>query len=412
MTDMPFSGAGTPRGPYLRRKAFCQVLVEFDGEMQDITSVLEPYLISVKIVDPIDLPTKCSIELDDRDARLGIPIDEARIQAYLGWSDTGPRVPPFDPNLPGSADELPFGGGGMTQVFDGLLEGIESGCSRRGGGRRLWIEATSDNIKGDGKSNMMKSWGDGSSPVAFGDVFKEIATAVGYNNIQMPENIAALTRNFWFVGRSESFHSWGDRISKEMGLNMKISGGSTVAVFSTLSGTNAMGDMMPHVVAEWGVNLIAWRVRPFVARPQYGTASSSHFSAMQGAWSSVSQVIGGNVPFGNATANTAPPNPAPNAAVGEQWNNGSHESSQVERGTGWVLINGEPEAKSGGRVQIIGARPGVDGSWRIEEAEHNYSRKGGYTTRCNLGMPELEPRAYDSWMQMGRLNVEGAKGQE
>jgi hypothetical protein len=43
------------------------------------------------------------------------------------------------------------------------------------------------------------------------------------------------------------------------------------------------------------------------------------------------------------------------------------------RGIGWVVIDGAPRAKAGGRVNIIGAREGVDGDYYMEEVEHTYA---------------------------------------
>jgi hypothetical protein len=37
------------------------------------------------------------------------------------------------------------------------------------------------------------------------------------------------------------------------------------------------------------------------------------------------------------------------------------------------VIDGEPRAKAGGRVNIVGAREGVDGDYYMEEAEHTYA---------------------------------------
>jgi phage protein D len=52
------------------------------------------------------------------------------------------------------------------------------------------------------------------------------------------------------------------------------------------------------------------------------------------------------------------------------------------------MIDGNPNAKAGGRIVISGARAGVDGTYTISEAEHHYSRASGYVTRCNLADPQ------------------------
>jgi uncharacterized protein len=64
------------------------------------------------------------------------------------------------------------------------------------------------------------------------------------------------------------------------------------------------------------------------------------------------------------------------------------------RGTGWVVIDGEPRAKAGGRIRIAGARVGVDGDYFMEEVEHNYNPQTGFTTRIDVnktGVANPEP---------------------
>lgn len=381
---------------FLRRHALCRVIV--DG--RDVTNILDPYLISAKIIDKVEGVNTAALELDDRDARLGIPADESVIDIELGWSSEGPRVPAGAQDIAGEAvtglaTELPFGGaGGMTSVFKGVISSVESGFSRRGGGRRLWIEATGSNQKGNGKTNDHKIMGDGITNVPFAEVLKKWAGEAGYSNVQIGDKIGSVMRPTWSMGRSESFHAWTDRITAEMGGRVSFSGGDTVSITGALDNMTASGVPMASVPAIWGVNLIAWRIRPFQARPQYGGSASHFFNVAQGAWNSLRGSIGGDTPFGGATATTQVPNPAPNSQVAEQWNKGNTASSTVERGTGWVIINGEPLARANARLVISGARPGVDGTWAIKEAEHSYSRKTGYTTRCDLENPDITGAAF------------------
>jgi hypothetical protein len=66
---------------------------------------------------------------------------------------------------------------------------------------------------------------------------------------------------------------------------------------------------------------------------------------------------------------------------------GSHsKDSEKERGGGTASINGTASAIPGGTCIIAGARPGVDGPWRMEEVSHSYSRSG-WTTDLTLKMP-------------------------
>ena len=48
-------------------------------------------------------------------------------------------------------------------------------------------------------------------------------------------------------------------------------------------------------------------------------------------------------------------------------------------GAGRIVINGEPAAKWNSFVILEGVRPGVDGAYLIQVAEHIYSRQGYVT---------------------------------
>lgn len=371
---------------FLRRHALCQIFIAG----RDVTNKIDPYLITVTVIDTLDGFDKAHIELDDRDARMDIPGDDDPIAIYLGWANFGPRVQPVSALLGdlGTENELPFGGGNTVLVFSGKLSGVESGFSRKGGGRRLWIEAMGGDPKGDGKTGNLSIFGDGTQNIPFSSVVEELGKSAGYN-VKVGSGMGKLERPSWFMGRAESFQNWVARTAKEMGGVVKFSGGDTVSITSATDFMNADGQEMPTIEATWGTNLIAWRIKPFVARPQYGKSSTSWFNVFQGATQSKDFSIGGSGVLGGADAVTRGPNPAPNKQVGEQWVQGPAADSHVERGTGWVQINGEPMARSKGKIVISGARPGVDGVWLIKEAEHTYSRKTGYTTRCDVGNPNF-----------------------
>ncbi len=42
-------------------------------------------------------------------------------------------------------------------------------------------------------------------------------------------------------------------------------------------------------------------------------------------------------------------------------------AGEMRAGTGWVALDGEPKAAPSGTLTIIGARPGVDGSYLMNE---------------------------------------------
>jgi uncharacterized protein len=363
-----------------RRKAICQVLV--DGV--DVTARLNPHLISVTVVDKIgDSTDTCALELDDRDASLEIPgytttladgtVTATKIEVWLGWHSEG-----------------------LYQLFEGTTHQIESGFGRKHGGRRLWIDAFGTALDGKGRTLMNMHWGEGAPPgQAIGDMvsLKTVLEAAGKQagyEVHVGAEMGDVKRDYWAM-TGESFHHFGARMAKELGGTFKISGGK-VSMTSALGFTNAAGDVMAEVTAEWGKNLISWRIKPYVARAQAKAANTTFFDLQKSVCGQVSKAIGAAPSRVEAVAGL--PAPAPNKAVGSQVNEGLAAISAQGAGTGWVQINGEPQARAGTYITIIGARPGVDGRYLIEESEHVYSRAGGYLTRCKLTYPN--PSAADT----------------
>jgi phage protein D len=403
-----------------RRRAFCQIII--DG--QDVTNRFDPYLISVQVIDNIDTEDECNIELDDRNAQLSIPEDGANVVVKLGWAGEGPRVPLFreakidaDGHLIGfdwdvlptdiPPGELPFEASGMLVVFNGFVHNVESGGSRRAGGRRLWIEAKGTRPGANDKTPDMKSWGSGTDAIGNEDqssatgggiplsqVLGDAAAKAGMG-LQISPSIGNISRNFWQM--NESPRHLAERLAREVGGQVKMSGGNMI-ITSATDGLNVDGKMLPLIVAEWSVNLISWRIKPYVARSQYAASKSKFFDIAKGLWDQTQKSIGGNTPFGMASATAMGQGAAPNKQVGEHYNGGMSADSELKRGTGWVIFNGEPTALAGNALQIVGARPGVDGNYKIRQAEHHYLRSGGYTTRCDLEKPSFQS-GYEHWLR-------------
>jgi hypothetical protein len=370
------------------RRAYCLIYV--NG--RDVTNRLDPHLISVRVIDKLDGWSEASIELDDRDASLAIPPDDSEVKIDIGWAGEGPRIPPEPVPMPPESAKVPWESQ-SPYTFVGFVDSAESGFSRRGGGRRLWIDAKTYYTKSEMKSKMLKSWGsqgpglEGGGKISISEPWSTIMSSIGLNGSVSPR-MAQEKRGFWSIQSSPM--QFGSMIARQLGGHFKQIGDS-VYLFKKDE------QIAPSVYAEWGINLISWRIKPFVGRPQYETAKSDWFHNFEGFWKEVSSKIGGASPFGLAKAFTQLPAAAPNKQVGEQEAAGEGMDSTMRRGTGWVIINGQPDARAGGRTIIIGARPGVDGNYRNQEVEHNYSRRG-YTTRIDVDDPILDSNTYTGGM--------------
>jgi phage protein D len=389
------------QGP--RRRAACQIVV--GG--QNVTAKLNPYLISVQVIDTFEGGMdKCNLELDDRNAELQIPPDGVGIAVLLGWAGEGPRLFGQRAHLTEEelATELKFGGPGMRLVFMGFVTSVESGFTRRGGGRRLWIEAEAVNTKGPGKQIQSQSYGEGKeddsqpeqTPTSGGGadggagkiplikVMMDMAGKAGMTAKLSPQ-MMKITRDFWHV--NESPHHFGQRMAKELGGMFKVSN-NTMILVGAHEKVNVDGVDMPVVDAVWGVNLIGWRIKPFSGRTQYSESASKYFDLNNATHEILKTAVSAaGRPFGKANAVAHLINSVPGYDVADQSNAGTASDSETSRGTGWALINGEPQCKAGALLHIIDARPGVDGIYLMTEVEHNYTRGVGYQTRCNVRDP-------------------------
>jgi phage protein D len=184
---------------------------------------------------------------------------------------------------------------------------------------------------------------------------------------------------------NESPMHFVERFSQEFGGIWQVKGDSIIL---TKPGEDASGQRTDTIIAEWGKNLIGWKVHPWRARPGWSSSDQHYFDTRAGQWMKLIKDFGKSMPWSQSTAKYSFPAPAPNKSVAEQHNDGADLTGTYVPGAGRIVINGEPSADWNKHVQIIGARPGVDGTYFIWCAEHSYSRQG-YITWLDV-QPETE----------------------
>lgn len=338
-----------------RLEAACKIIV--DGT--DVTNKLEPYLLSLHLLLGPG-PYQCELEIDDRDGRLPIPRIGATVVVHLGWKNEG-----------------------VTQVFKGNIVDVQHAFGRKQGGRRMFLFASGTFTAGKIKEPVHNHMGEGAPPGktegdkhSFMDAAKKFSKQAGVS-IAMSPSLQGIMRDYWAIANESPMH-WLQSMASEFGAIMSIKDGDKVEIVKfgeTLAGENAM-----TINCTWGDNLIAWRVRPMVARSTWESVDQTYYDEAKGKWEKINKAMGNAAPWGDATAKFTLPAPAPNKQIAQQQADGQAHGSSEFSGEGRIVINGEPRAKPTQNAFVQGARPGVDGLYYIKMVEHIYSRNSGFIT--------------------------------
>lgn len=322
---------------------------------QNISSRLAPLLTSLRIHDAEGVQSDtCEIQIDDRDGTVILPKTGDLMMAALGWE-----------------------GGGTTDVFRGKVDQVQSSGSR-GGGRELRISAKGLDTKGKGKEPQQKSIDNANVKEALEKAGKH----AGITSIKVDPEFEKIQREWWGLN-DESFIHFGQRVARELGGVFKIQ--DDRAILARKGGGSVTGQEMPTVTGRWGDNLISWDITPNTSRPRHKRARARWYDRKEGKWKEKEVEI--DDPEAEATYGDRYSRADEDEAKGSA-DNGKADAER-EKGGGSAEIDGNASARPGGTFILSGARPGVDGKYRIESVEHDYSRSG-WTTRLELKQPQDE----------------------
>ncbi len=250
----------------------------------------------------------------------------------------------------------------------------ESYADRRSG-RLLTIYAKSADMKGLGKQKLSKHYDD----TTFGQVAQDLGQKAGYT-VSVDQALASIQRNYW-VCAHESFLSWGRRIADELGATFKCAFPKAVFVPRN-SGMSATGQPLGVVNAVVGINVLGWDITPIASRGVYQNSKMRVYDYTKAQWSFASTSIGEGDADLHETFKAADEDRATNRATANA------DSAERKQGGGRVHLDGEPAAQAQALLSLSGARPGVDGLYRISKAVHTFSRATGWTTMCELENPQ------------------------
>ncbi|MBN9022531.1 MAG: late control protein [Rhizobiales bacterium] len=313
----------------------------------NITAPLLPVLISLTVSDRVGTHADtATLEIDDTDGRIVLPQLGAPVIVALGWEGVGVRV-----------------------VFTGTVDEVRSSGSR-GGGRTLSISAKGIDTTGKAKEPQQRHFDN----KAVEDILREAGKTAGITDVEVDPALASITRTY-FEMRDESFIHMGERLAREIGGNFRIQG--TTATMSRRAARYPVS-----VAAVAGRNLHAWDIVPALGRAQYGKVRARWYDTAEAAWKETEEST-------SLGAEARHDHRYGRASEGEAGDQAAADKATSERdaGEGTVTIEGDTAAIPDGLCTVAGARPGIDGAYRIEAVTHRYSRGGGFVTELELRQP-------------------------
>lgn len=331
---------------------------------QNISSRLAPLLTSIRISDREGTHSDtCDIVVDDKGGQIRLPKKGDEIVVSLGWE-----------------------GEGVSAVFDGVVDEAKSSGSR-GGGRELRISAKGVDTTGDAKSGQQLHMDNATVEQVLNEAGKKAGITV-----KVDPELASVTRDWWGM-TDESFMHFGERVAREVGGIFKIKGKQ--AILAKKNGGRVSGGAMGTVSAVYGKNLISWDLAPFRGRPRHKKVEARFFDHKEAKWKTVTADVDDTETDATMTTRFT--------EASEDDASGSAESGAAdvakEKGGGSIDIDGNASARPGATCVLVGARAGIDGEWRIEGVEHNYTRSG-WETRLEVKLPSGGAGTDDRWQSL------------
>jgi uncharacterized protein len=158
--------------------------------------------------------------------------------------------------------------GSANQVFDGLVDDVQSEGTR-GGGMVIWVDGKSIDSAGDSKIKRRRHWDDTTVGQAMRDAAKDAKIT-----LTVAERIDKLARTYISQDNESSLH-FIQRLARECGGTFKVIGGNKGVVLDRNEGKTAGGDggdsgsQGSETTVTVGENVIPWQISPLLTRPRF-----------------------------------------------------------------------------------------------------------------------------------------------
>lgn len=281
-----------------------------------------------------------SLTLDNRDARIFVPQKNDPVVIKRGRSKAG-----------------------MISRFIGYVSGVT--LAGGGGGRTISVNCESGDPSGKAKEPLQISLKD----KTIEDALSLAAKEVGLQTPIVDDAFKSIKREKE-VFDGETFMDIGHRFARELGGKFKFFGDIPM-LLSANSGKTASGKDLPPVAVAWGKNLINWSIQPRDSKPSYVEHSALYFDFDQAEW--VAEKVAGK-----DDAKAKKQSHVRKSTKDEASKSAKAEKDGAERaaGSGTVVMDGEDLVFAGAPLNLQGAGPGADGTYRIKSCTETLNSSG------------------------------------
>ncbi|MEJ8474439.1 phage late control D family protein [Roseibium algae] len=315
---------------------------------QDMSAKMRPFLTDLSVTDKDGQASDtCSLTFDDEAGQIRLPTAGTSVVVRLDG----------------------------VQVFKGVSD-VPKSSGSRGGGRLLKVAAKGFDARGKVKEPQHFHQDDGT----VGSFLEKLAKRAGFNMKVAPE-LANIARDY-LVADGESFLHSGERLARELGGTFKLRGLDAVLA------KRGMDLGLPMVVGNVGpdgANVISWDIAPTSTRSRFTKIKVRYFDRQASEFKEVDAEVESE--DSQPEAVNVVRSVAADKSQAEDVATARREEVSREGGGGTVELDLAPEAQAEGLFQLTGARPGIDGIYRIVSVTHRASRSGGATTRLELKQP-------------------------
>jgi phage protein D len=214
-----------------------------------------------------------------------------------------------------------------------------------------------------------------------GDFLKKLGSKAGLD-VKVDPAFASIARTY-LAADGESFLHVGQRLARELSATFKIR--NTQAVFAKRGAEAGLPSVIGRAGAQEPGNVINWDIAPFAGRRSFTKAKVQYFDreAAEFKTEEVDIDLDRDLPeaVNYVRSKAADISQAKDIAEARK------REAEREGGEGSVLLDLTPEAQAEAMFVLKGARPGVDGTYRIVTVTHKADRNGGSTTALELKQP-------------------------